>query len=393
MKKRSSLVFVCMVFCLVFAISSCGKSPGENSGESSNQSYSDNEAPVKKSHLSEVPGGYIGIYTPADLQNIQKNMAANYILMNDLDLSGYKFQPFKSEYSGTFDGNNYSVKNYSSNSPLFETISVASILNLSFDNALIDRAVDSNTWWIKDIGGIVGEIRKSGNETCNIKNCQFNGKIILRGESKESISVGGIAGKVYKDNCIIENCSFNGNIELADCSVNAVGGIVGVMNGALRYCYSMGLIKSDNRVGAAGGISGSQQCDISDCYSRINMQMNKCGEIGGICGSLFADASCLYYNGSFLNYNQLYVFSAIGGEMENKNLTAGAIAGGVESGKIQYCYYPDCGYTAVGDGTLYANVEALPKEAFSNEVSFKGFDFDNIWKMKKGDAPMLKNAQ
>jgi general secretion pathway protein G len=45
-------------------------------------------------HLTEVPEGYIGIYTPGELASIGSDpkypLDGNYIVMDDLDLSGYK---------------------------------------------------------------------------------------------------------------------------------------------------------------------------------------------------------------------------------------------------------------------------------------------------------------
>ena len=41
--------------------------------------------PVK--HQKTVPDGYIGIYTPEDLNRMRENLTANYILMNDIDMS------------------------------------------------------------------------------------------------------------------------------------------------------------------------------------------------------------------------------------------------------------------------------------------------------------------
>jgi len=67
-------------------------------------------------HKTSVPLGYTGIYTVSDLKALQGSDAkTNYILMNDLDLSGENWTPikFKSyDYKGTFDGNGYTIKNF-----------------------------------------------------------------------------------------------------------------------------------------------------------------------------------------------------------------------------------------------------------------------------------------
>ena len=79
-------------------------------------------------HLTEVPEGYIGVYTVEDLYFVRNDLTANYILMNDIDLSeataeggewnygGRGWNPIGSNdiysngaFSGVFEGNNYSI--------------------------------------------------------------------------------------------------------------------------------------------------------------------------------------------------------------------------------------------------------------------------------------------
>ena len=38
-------------------------------------------------HLTEVPEGYVGVYTIEDLYCVRNDLTANYILMNDIDLT------------------------------------------------------------------------------------------------------------------------------------------------------------------------------------------------------------------------------------------------------------------------------------------------------------------
>jgi hypothetical protein len=68
---------------------------------------------------TEVPEGYIGIYTAEDLDNVRNDLTANYILMNDIDLSAYEnWEPigklstfaYYDTFSGVFDGNGHSIQ-------------------------------------------------------------------------------------------------------------------------------------------------------------------------------------------------------------------------------------------------------------------------------------------
>ena len=44
---------------------------------------------------TSVPSGYTPIYDADDLQNMQEDLTANYILMNDIDLSGINWTPMR----------------------------------------------------------------------------------------------------------------------------------------------------------------------------------------------------------------------------------------------------------------------------------------------------------
>lgn len=48
---------------------------------------------VSEVQAEEVPAGYIGIYSPEDLNKVRNNLAGSYILMNDLDLSAANWEP------------------------------------------------------------------------------------------------------------------------------------------------------------------------------------------------------------------------------------------------------------------------------------------------------------
>ena len=83
-------------------------------------------------HFTEVPEGYTGIYTKADLDAVRNNLAGNYILMNDIVFTEADFadggdfynegagwapignSPASSSFTGTFDGNGYTIKIYTS---------------------------------------------------------------------------------------------------------------------------------------------------------------------------------------------------------------------------------------------------------------------------------------
>ncbi len=62
--------------------------------------------------LTEVPDGYVGVYTAEDLDNVRKDLNGKYILMNDIDLGGKNFVPIgdsSDPFTGIFNGNGYVI--------------------------------------------------------------------------------------------------------------------------------------------------------------------------------------------------------------------------------------------------------------------------------------------
>lgn len=374
-KKIIMIIFMVIVIVIVIlasVITSLISNSKDDEYSNSTQQLSD--------HLSVVPDGYIGIYTVEDLQKVELNTSANYILMSDIDLSNADISPLET-YSGAFDGNNYAIKNYHSNYPLFKIIDSAVIKNLHFLDATIDqRDTDSENICI---GGIIG--KDNFNSANSISNCTYQGDIIIYGDSNqlspsETIDVGGIIGRCSNET-YIENCTFNGTIDVLDGFVDSVGGIVGDLknNGfGISGCYSLGEI-STYESSDIGGICGYSESDVHDCYSACTINVNfEVENIGGLVGTL---------SDGFKIYNAYF-----SGKIESAAKYFGAIAGKVYNtsnivNQLQYCYYNSENLNTTGDGTPYANVQLLSDDDMRNKKNFIGFDFNSVWEMGTGDYP------
>jgi type II secretion system protein G len=223
-------------------------------------------------HQAEVPPGYTGIYTPAELASIGNDpnypLDGNYIVMANISLSGYvDWAPIgnkASPFTGTFDGNNYIISNLtigdsSSYKGLFGyTSEEAKIVDVGLQNVDITNAYQY-------IGGLVG--RNYG----TIENCYTTGKV-----SGSSNYIGGLVGRNYgtitdcyatgsvsgnndytgglvgynSTGCTIENCYATGEVT----GVEFTGGLVGHNNGSLTNCYATGKITGGSNT---GGLVGS----------------------------------------------------------------------------------------------------------------------------------------
>lgn len=79
--------------------------------------------------LTEVPEGYVGIYTADDFDLIRENPAGNFILMADIDLGGASHTPIGDHltpFDGRFNGNGHVISNFTitaSGAAIRETVS------------------------------------------------------------------------------------------------------------------------------------------------------------------------------------------------------------------------------------------------------------------------------
>lgn len=121
-------------------------------------------------HLTEVPEGYIGVYTKEDLDNIKLNMEGKYILMNDIVFedadyekggsfynSGKGWEPIGTSsnyFRGVFDGNGHKIKNLYINNPEQDYIGLFGYINnATIKNIILQKA---NIIGKNYIGGIAG---------------------------------------------------------------------------------------------------------------------------------------------------------------------------------------------------------------------------------------------
>ena len=337
MKKKVLAIILSVVFIIVLPIvlvfvnmpngyveqsSEADENYNEEYYNNDEQEYTENE-PL---HQTEVPEGYIGIYSIEDFDYIPSNPQYNYILMKDLDVTGINTPEEGYDIDGVFDGNNYTISNYSSNHPLFE--SPRAILNLKMENATITNSAnnlnvdgyaeddyvsgskytailaqhlydydkDEDKYEMENchVSGVIkieladydlnygesfysnvhiGGLVASALSNTAISNCSFDGKIEIISSNKEhtySLNVGGICGKAYA-NSLIFKCNTYGNIDI-DTSNNGfnIGGICGKeSNGSIQYCGNNSNINS-KAAGNYGGIIGYSDWHGANIYNSYN---------------------------------------------------------------------------------------------------------------------------
>ena len=295
------------------------------------------------------------IKTPQDLQDINNDLSAYYVLGNNLDMSDFEWTPIGSDgnaFIGEFDGAGYEIANlelklYQTNifgqdamaGGMFGAIgSGASVYNFGLQYFLDELGSDTNNKVVM-IGGLATLVE--GDYDIDIRNIWVDGTIDFSTTSTgRYTSVGGLIGEAYYVNDL-SYLSFTGDIFVdAEYSDLAVGGIVG---------WGEDISISDNRIidaeietgaadnteSAVGGIVG--YLSIYDSYfeddyilfRNIVMNSSVVGansvHAGGVVGMIYDD-----YDGDF---------SATRNLISNVEVTGGLGVGGFVGNSYYTEYY------------------------------------------------------
>ncbi len=401
--KKSTAVILTLIMVLgVFGFSVASES-GQTvkSGDDGVTNY-DFIKPV--THQTTVPEGYIGIYTPSDLDNVRNDLTANYIMMNDIDLAAWgNWTPVgetATPFSGVFDGNGYMIKNmtvditsneivyasflgYTLNSVVFNlgivnseisaevassnsiyagiisAMSYSSAFSNCFSGGTIYTAINSQGFYTNDVGGLLGF-----GDSVSVINC-YNTADVTALSSNNAICAGGINGMMRQSE--IKRCSNAGKISASNANYIYTGGIVGCTGDAyesdINDCYNSGEIVADSQEFAyVGGLTGLSS-NIMNSYN---------------VGSLSAKSqvpNCIFVGG-------------IAGETVFHRITASENMKTAFDAYLTNCYYLDNVLKAVSNPESGAikNVKSLTNEQIGQMSSYNGFDFENVWTILSSDS-------
>lgn len=282
--------------------------------------YLDSNFEISLESLNTMPDNNITLYakwywydidTPNDFINIKSN--CNYRINNDLDMSGINgYTPIgnkSSAFSGTIEGNGYSINNlsiYKNNEGyigLFGNIKSATIKNLNIKNLII---LSSSGEYV---GALSGKSSNSNIESVSLSNIDIN--VSNRADS----CIGGFIGYSYKDSiykCRITGGKANNKITYTNTYKaygTEVGGFIGDSYSTINVCYAFATVKVDggstnNCCFVAGTFIGRNNIDgvINQVYTVGTVNTSTCtyattgGFIGGNSGvvtNFFID--CFFY--------------------------------------------------------------------------------------------------
>ena len=215
------------------------------------------------------------------VQAINNDLNGTYYLgaslnANEVELengsSSYIKGRFTGKLFGSKDGKNYAI--YNLKKPLFDTLSAATVENLTLKDVNISGKTDigalaneaNNATRINNVHvdgvlagerGIGGLVWKADNS--KITNSSFKGRIINSYETKAPYNIGGLVGQLTGINALVDKSKATITISSnADSTNQTVGGLAGLVekDALISNSYAEGDINNVKRFGSVAGVAG-----------------------------------------------------------------------------------------------------------------------------------------
>jgi hypothetical protein len=296
----------------------------------------------------------IKIYTAQQLSDIRNDLSGSYVLMNDIDLSGFnggEWIPIGSSspddytgrrdvqvqvngFAGTFDGQGHVIRNLRITGSAY---TYAGLFGFAFDatiknTGMVDTKIDVRSDESVRAGGIVGCY--SSESKLTVENCYNTGSVSASSSFSSPYDYAAVAGGILgssQSRLTVENCYNTGAVSsYSSLSSTAAGGIVGYSDSLLtvKNSYNAGAVSSSSsstpHYVAAGGIVGrSYELKIESCYNTGDVSsyspLTASDSAGGIVGYSSSssgppstlvikdsyntgDISAVYYAGGIVGY-------------------------------------------------------------------------------------------
>lgn len=309
------------------------------------------------------------ISTPDDLDKVRYDMTGDYVLANDIDMTGRNFVPFgivnnttAGKFTGTFDGQGHTIKGLKYDVSdkgevgLFSQTENATIKNLIIEDAYFKGNAN--------VGGIVGQMYRTTITDCAVLNSYIEGRD----------HVGAIAGEIAQ----------------TEVDGNWVGGTI-------TNCFSDARIKT--REHQAGGMLGTIHCGtVENNLFTGTVEGREDDNANGMVSLVDKNDAA-----SLIQYNVVaaaHIYGKIGRVVSNNRL------GNTDKGKVTKNYVSANTWvgTKADNATMakYTNpndyngadipVTELRTQQFYTNIL--GWDFDNHWTFLSGTEgkmyPVLK---
>ncbi len=363
--RARALVYVCISTIILTAATGVAAGEAVDCGEVEFDGGDGEETPYE-------------ISTVEQLQCVQEEHKADYVLVDDVDASetaewndGMGFEPIGGDYEagepvleGSFDGAGYTVSNLSIHRPdehyvgLFSaTASSAEIFDISVEDVDVEG--------LRFVGAVVG----------------FNdGEVNLSsssGEVRGHDVVGGLVGANDGDDLSYSRSS--ADVE----GVREVGGLAGQnFGGTIRRSHASGDVHGED---IAGGFVGDNLGWIEDSYATGDVRADTA--VGGFVGQNIYAFSDDFFRGEVKNS---YSTGEVTGQEDD---TTGGLVGVnelrfetvdiTESADVEDSYWDvETSGQEASDGGTGLTTEEMTGEAAKENMD--GFDFDDVWRTTDG---------
>lgn len=224
--------------------------------------------------------------TPDDLDKVRYDMTGDYVLANDIDMTGRNFVPFgivnnttAGKFTGTFDGQGHTIKGLKYDVSdkgevgLFSQTDKATIKNLIIEDAYFKGNAN--------VGGIVGQMYRTTITDCAVLNSYIEGRD----------HVGAIAGEIAQTEVdgnwaggTITNCFSDANIKTRE---HQAGGMLGTIHcGTVEKNLFTGTVEGPEGDNANGMVS---LIDKEDAASLIQYNVVAAAHIYGKIGRVVSN--------------------------------------------------------------------------------------------------------
>ena len=186
----------------------------------------------------------IVITTPAELQGIASDVAGDYVLGNDIDLTGIPFTSI-ADFAGTFDGAMHTINGLATSggtrgNGLFGTAIAGSVVkNVGLTNVNITPTGEA--WYT---AAMVGDLRGE------LSNCWIEGGTV-------TLTAGGGNGGTMigltRETSVVTDCYSTAELVILTSDYSQyTGGFTGGLNGPATNCYFAGTITGDGATDLSG---------------------------------------------------------------------------------------------------------------------------------------------
>lgn len=192
--------------------------------------------------------GYTKISSAADLLKMNKS-SDKFYLTNDIDLKSYGDWNEAIRFSGTLDGNGYSIQNlHGTKFGLFYSLTDATVKNLGLVG--VDLRAEKNS-----VGALTNGCKNS-----TIENCYVTGSVVS--ENGQAGGLVGLDSGTTKGGNTLKNCVNAASVSSEKYS--ACGIIQSIAGDTLTNCVNYGKITGTT---SAGGVCDRVDTEMTSCYN------------------------------------------------------------------------------------------------------------------------------